>query len=146
MLIAYLSTDEVNQHLAVQVAEQFGETLCLVSPRDALPDEDFDVVAYDWDCLPAQRQQTILAELQARRPPRPVALHSYNLEEACVEALSRQGVAVYRKLHPAMFWLLAIENSYRRATQASGSVEENDDHFEERLLARLRDTKLGDPI
>jgi hypothetical protein len=109
MLIAYLTTDEVNQHLAVNLAEECGETVCLVMPSDPPPDEDFDAVVYDWDYLPAPRQQVILAELLAGRPSRPVAVHSYNLEEDCAKALRRQGVAVYRVLEPEVFQLLALQ-------------------------------------
>jgi hypothetical protein len=110
MLIAYLTTDEVNQHLAMHMAEGCGETVCLLTLSDPPPDEDFDAVVYDWDYLPAARQQAILAELLAGRSHRPVAVHGYNLEDDCVEALRRQHVAVYRVLQPEVFQLLAVQS------------------------------------
>jgi hypothetical protein len=106
MLIAYLTTDEVNQHLALQMADECGETLVLVAPCDPPPDEEFDAVVYDWDHLPAPRQQAILAELLAGRSPGPAAVHSYSMEEESVEVLSQQGIAVYRTLQPEVFRLL----------------------------------------
>ncbi len=106
MLIAYLTTDEVNQHLALQIAEECGETLCPLSLNDVPPDSKFDALVYDWDHLPRQRQQAILAVLLAGRALLPVAVHSYNLEEDLVQPLRRQGVAVYRTLQPEIFRLL----------------------------------------
>jgi hypothetical protein len=107
MLIAYLTIDEVNQQLAMQMADECGETVCLLTPNDPPPDEDFDAVVYDWDYLPVQRQQSIRADLLAGRSRRPVAVHGYNLKEDYVEALRRQNVAVYRALQPEVFQSLA---------------------------------------
>lgn len=120
MLIAYLTTDEVNQHLALHMAEECGETVCLLTPSDPPPDEDFDAIVYDWDYLPVRRQQAILAELSAGRSRRPVAVHSYNLEEDCAEALRRQDVAVYRALQPEVFRLLALQAQPAADAQCPG--------------------------
>jgi hypothetical protein len=131
MLIAYLTTDELNQHLALQMAEECGETLCPLWLSDAPPDGEFDAVVYDWDYLPAQRQQAILAALLASRAPHPVAVHGYNVDEDCVEALRGQSVAVYRRLQPEVFRSLALAYSQPRATKASGCDENNDQDFED---------------
>jgi hypothetical protein len=117
MLIAYLTTDEVNEHLAQRMAEESGETLCVFSPNDVPPDGEFDAVVYDWDYLPAQRQQSILAALSAGRAPRPIAVHSYNIEEDRARTLRQQGVAVYRTLQPEVFRLLALVGSQLRASR-----------------------------
>src|SRR5260370_21626393 len=87
MLIAYLTTDEVNQYLAMQMAEECGQTLCLLSLSHAAPDGVFDAAVYDLDHLPARRQQALLGEMLAGRAAHPMAVHSYNLADECVEAL-----------------------------------------------------------
>src|SRR5260370_10311817 len=94
MLIAYLTTDEVNQDLAMLMAEECGQALCLLSLSHARPDGEFDAAVYDLDHLPAQRQQALLGEMLASPAAHPVAVHSYNLEDEWVEALRSQAVAV----------------------------------------------------
>jgi hypothetical protein len=124
-LIAYLTTDEVNEYLALQMAEENGETLCPLSPCDAPPDEDFDAAIYDWDYLSVQHRQAILAEHLAGHAPWPAAVHGYNLDDDCVKALRKQNVAVYRTLQPELFRRLAREGRRARAAHAAGSrVEE----------------------
>ena len=122
MLIAYVTTDEVNEQLALQMAEENGETLCPLSPCDAPPDEDFDAVVYDWDYLPVQLQQGILAGLLAGEAPCPAVLHGYNVDHGCVSALRRQNVAVYRTLRPEVFRGLAPRRVYGRAAHAAGAA------------------------
>jgi hypothetical protein len=55
MRIAYLSTDEVNVHLAEAMAAGCGLTLCPLAPKDPPPDEEFDALLYDWDSWPARQ-------------------------------------------------------------------------------------------
>ena len=107
MLIAYVTTDEVNEQLALQMAEESGQTVCPLSPSDAPPDEDFDAAVYDCDFLPAQRQQATLAQLLAGQAPCRAAVHGYNLDEDCAKALRRRKVEVYRTLQPEVFRRLA---------------------------------------
>ena len=122
MLIAYVTTDEVNEQLALQMAEESGETLCPLAPCDGPPDEDFDAVVYDWDYLPAQLQQTILAELLDGKAPWPAALQSYHIDHGCVKALRRQNIAVYRTLQPKMFRQMAARGAYGRTNHAAGAA------------------------
>jgi hypothetical protein len=122
MLIAYLTTDEVNEQLALQTAEECGETLCPLSPSDAPPDGDFDAVVYDWDYLPAQLQRAVLAELLAGNALCPAAVHGYNLDPGCAAALRKQNVAVYRTLHIEIFRRLAPRRVYGRAGHAAGAA------------------------
>jgi hypothetical protein len=143
MLIAYLTTDEVNQDLALRMAEECGITLCLLSPSDPPPNGKSDAVLYDCDSLPGEQWQAILAELLAGQGLQPVAVHSYNLDEECIQALRRQDVAVYRTLQPEVFRLLALAGIYVQATNAPGSGREENQPFEERFLRRLRQWRLG---
>jgi hypothetical protein len=107
VIIAYLTTDEVNQHLAQQFATEYGAGLEVVWPRDALPDSRFDAVLYDLDCLPPAEREQLLAGLLAGPAPRPGAVHSYNLTEPQIETLRANGVRIYRSLAREVFQALA---------------------------------------
>ena len=111
MLIAYLTTDEVNQDLARSLAEAHGITVYPVSPREALPGL-CEAVLYDWDYWPAGRREEALGELLAGPAPCPVALHGYNVDPEWAEVLRRRGVAVHRTLRVEVF------ESLRRAVLA----------------------------
>jgi hypothetical protein len=106
MRIAYLSTDEVNVHLAEVMAAACGLTLCPLAPKDPPPDEEFDALLYDWDSWPSRQQPEVLAKLLAGDLPHAVAVHGYNLEDGQAEALRRHSVAVYRRLQPRVFRFL----------------------------------------
>jgi hypothetical protein len=103
VLIAYLTLDEVNADLALRLAAEGGTALCALVPREALPGVPFDALLYDWDSLPAERRDGVLAELLGGPLPCPVAVHGYNLDEGLGEELSQKGVAVYRQLGPEVF-------------------------------------------
>jgi hypothetical protein len=106
VLIAYLSTDEVNQDLAVQMAAACDIRLELLSPRDPPPDGQFDAFIYDLDYWP-QRQE-VLAELVRVRTPHAVVLHSYNLDEDQIEVLRSKGVSVSGRLDVEVFHALRL--------------------------------------
>jgi hypothetical protein len=103
VLIAYLTLDEVNEDLALRLAEESGALLYAPAPRRAMPGGPFDALLYDWDSLPAERRQSVLEEVLGGWLPCPVAVHGYNMDEGLEETLSRQGVAVYRRLEPELF-------------------------------------------
>jgi hypothetical protein len=103
VLVAYLTTDEVNEALALQMAAECGITLRPLALQEAPTDGDFDAVLYDWDYLPAECRQAILANLRLGSAPHPVVLHSYNLEDEEIDTLREYGVTVYRCLEPAVF-------------------------------------------
>src|SRR5262249_22232563 len=96
MRVAYLTTDEVNEQLAQEMAIRCGITLCSVAPKDPPPDGEYDAILYDRDSLPIARQREVMAELRAGPLPHAVALHGYNLEEVMAAALNRNTLAVYR--------------------------------------------------
>lgn len=116
MLIAYVSTDDVNQYLATQMAQACGETRCRLTLTDAPPDGGFDAAIYDWDSLPVQQQRDVLAELRTGRAPAQLAVHSDHLEDDCIEGLRRLGIAVYRALQPEVF---------RNLTRAENPLTDN---------------------
>jgi hypothetical protein len=103
--IAYLSTDEVNRHLADRMAAACGVTLHALSPRDPPPDGRFDAVLYDPDSMPPACREEIIASILAGPPTRPVAVHSYNLDIRA-DALRDKGVVVTRRLVPGVLQAL----------------------------------------
>jgi hypothetical protein len=102
MRIAYLTTDEVNEALAREMARDCGIDLYPLAPKDGPPDTGYDAVLCDWDFWPAELRQELLAE-HVGPPDRPLAVHSYNLDETQAESLRSRGVAVHAVLRPEVF-------------------------------------------
>src|SRR5262249_5428919 len=134
MRIAYLTTDEVNQDLALQLAAECGVTVHPRSPRDAAPDGEFDALLYDWDYWPADRQQEILTGLLNGAATVPVGLHSYRLEEDQVQALRRSEVAVFHRLEPDLL-LTLIRLVNQSQTAALMAIDSKEDPAAEDLAA-----------
>jgi hypothetical protein len=136
MLVTYLTIDPVNLDLARQLAAPWGAALEQREPRDP-PTAPPDIALYDLDCLPDDLRQRTLAGLLARPVPSVVGVHSYNLNDAQVERLARNGVVVARRLDPDLL-LLLWQTSLRprdvvrpdtvvaslRGTPAAGTTEE----------------------
>src|SRR6516164_5004088 len=120
MRVAYLTTDEVNRHLAEGMAAACGVTLCPLEPRDHPPGGEFDALLYDWDHWPAARRREALAELLGGSLPHAVAVHGYNLGDDRAEALPQHTVAVYRRLQPRVFRFLRRAVRVVRAARALG--------------------------
>jgi hypothetical protein len=103
MLIAYLTTDEVNEDQAIQMADECCVTLYLLSCNDMIPSGRFDAILFDWDSLPLQQRQGILFESLADSSSCPVAVHGFSLEKEEVETLHQDGIAVFHRLEPRLF-------------------------------------------
>jgi hypothetical protein len=97
MRFAYLTTDEVNQALTLEMALECGVTLYPLAPKDGPPDGSYDAVLCDWDSWPPAERAGFLAAMDGQ-PYRPAAVHSYDLDEDLVETLLRLGVAAYRNV------------------------------------------------
>jgi hypothetical protein len=123
MRCAYLTIDEVNEALAVEMAGACGVLLDLLTPKEAPPHAEHDAVLIDWDHWPAERREGLLAGLRGGPLPRPVAVHSYNLVDGQAEALRAQGVTVHRSLQPEVFQSLreAARPADGRSERAGGS-------------------------
>ena len=106
MRIAYLTVDEVNEDLALRLAEENGMTVCPQTLRDPPPDGQFDAVLCDWDSFSRSDQQEILARLLKSPPSCPVVVHGYNAPEPQVEALRNKAIIIFRTLKPEVFQLL----------------------------------------
>jgi hypothetical protein len=103
MRIAYLTTDEVNEGLAIEMAARCGATLHPFSPADVSPNGEYDAVLCDWDFLPRSERKKILGRLIRDHHGHAVALHSYNLNRKQVRTLRRRRVAVHRRLKFSIF-------------------------------------------
>jgi len=133
MRIAYLTTDEVNEYVATELATRHGATLDQFSPSDTLPNREYDAVLCDWDFLPQPQRQSILRQLIRNHGRHAVALHSYNVKGKQVRARRRRRVSVYRRLRPSIFTRLTqsqrvhladdccLLNVYDRSAQPLGA-------------------------
>jgi hypothetical protein len=118
MLIAYFTTDEVNQWVAERLAADCGLMVCPMFLKEEPAEEGFDALLFDWDFLPAVWREQALTMLATRPLDCPVAVHSYHLTDKQVEALRANGVQVRRRLQPTLFHEL-----YRAVVQARPTVQ-----------------------
>jgi hypothetical protein len=103
MVIAYWTTDPVNEHAAREIADRLGASLDPCGPRDELRALRHDGAIFDLDSWPADRREEMLYGLLFGGPSCPAAVHSYNLNEDEARALRRRGVAVSRHLDRDLF-------------------------------------------
>jgi hypothetical protein len=120
MRIAYLTTDEVNLDLARRMAAAHGLTLCLLTPKDLPPAEEFDAVLFDLDYSPVGQRPEVLAKALVSHPLRPMVVHGYNLRADQANTLRRKRIAVYRRLRPRVFRFLRRALHITRAATAPG--------------------------
>jgi hypothetical protein len=113
MKIAYLSTDDVNQNLAENLAAKYGASGDCLSPRDPPLNGQYDAVVYDLDSWPPLLGREVLEGLLSCPARYPVAVHSYNLEPEQVEKLSGNGVVVARRLEAQVFKALRLVQAKR---------------------------------
>ncbi len=118
MQFAYLSTDEVNQALALELALECGVSLHQLAPKEGPPDRGYDAVLCDWDSWPPEGRREFLAETGGM-PYRPAAVHGYNLDEDEADILTRRGVTVYRNIQREVFLRLCRALMPTRAPNTS---------------------------
>jgi hypothetical protein len=116
MRCAYLSTDEVNNALALEWAAACGIELFPLAPKDGLPGREYDAVVCDWDFWPVELRRELLADLSNGPPPCPLAVHGYNLDEDTTMHLRNQGVDVQRSLQLDVFRRLRLAHRRVRIT------------------------------
>jgi hypothetical protein len=103
MQFGYLTIDEVNQALAMRLAETSAVTLDPLMPRDLPRHSTVDAMLFDLDSLPLTLRQEVLAALTAGESPCPAAVHSYNLDERMTKVLRDQHVVVSARLDRKLF-------------------------------------------
>ena len=127
MRFAYLTTDEVNEALALEMALACDVALEPLVPKQGPPDAGYDAVLIDWDhWLPDQRAE-LLARLHDERLPWRVAVHGYSLQDGLAEALRARGVVVHRHLQPEVLRLLQEATELVRATDPSADGRDRRD-------------------
>jgi hypothetical protein len=100
MHIAYFTRDEVNSHLAAEIAGPFGASLETLQPEAVRGDRQFDAALYDLDCVAPEGRAALLDELLSGRPNCPRAVHGYCQTEEQALAIRLSGVAVAQRLEP----------------------------------------------
>jgi hypothetical protein len=123
MLVAYLSTDEVNPTLAAEMAREQGLTLRHLEPRDGTPGPEFDAVLCDWDFWDGPGRARLLADLADGPARRPVAVHAYHVEPDQAEALRCAGVTLHPRLRAKVFQQLRQAVLAARVAAAVGGPE-----------------------
>jgi hypothetical protein len=95
-----LTTDEVNEALAMEMTHACGVALEHLAPKEGPPDASYDAVLIDWDHWPSEHREKFLAGLHHGLLPWRVAVHGYSLEDGIAEALRARGAVVHRRLGP----------------------------------------------
>jgi hypothetical protein len=121
MRIAYATTDEVNQALAVQLAGECGAVVHELLPKNASPDGQFDAVLYDLDDVPGLQRREVVARLLSGPSSCSKAVHGYDLSEEQASALRRHGIVVSRHLEPELFRCLRLTIDRHVASSSSGA-------------------------
>jgi hypothetical protein len=107
MQIAHITTDEVNQALAVCAARPLGAQVTSLASEDNLAGDRFDAVLLDLDRVSPDRRQALLDEVGSRATALPMAVYGYCLSEEQAGKLRFHGVAVAQRLHSALVRILA---------------------------------------
>ena len=107
MRIAHITTDEVNQALAVRAARALGALVTPLATEDNLTDERFDAVLLDLDRVSPERRQALLDEVRSEATAMPMAVYGYCLSDEQAGKLRFHGVAVAQRLHAALVQALA---------------------------------------
>jgi len=99
MRVAYLTLDEVNQHLALGSADEHGVNLDVQARPEAIAEREYDAVLYDPESFPPDERLANLAAVLACPSDRSVAVHGYDFPEEQLHALTERGAIVARRLH-----------------------------------------------
>jgi hypothetical protein len=116
MRIAYMTTDEVNENLAAEMAAECGADICARLPLDPLPDGQFHAVLYDLDSSQKHRCGEIVALILSSPLTCPRAVHGYDITDEQAEALRQHGVAVGQRLRAGLIRSLCKAARPSRAT------------------------------
>jgi len=103
MRVAYLTLDEVNQHLALTFASEHGARLDVHACPEAIGEREYDAVVYDPDSFPPHERHANLAAVLACPLDRPVAVHGYDFSAEQRQVLRKRGAIVARRLGTEVF-------------------------------------------
>jgi hypothetical protein len=117
MRVAYLTLDEVNQHLALTLADEHDVSLEVEVRPEAIRERKYDAVIYDQDSFSPDERQANLTTVLACPVYRLVAVHSYNFSADQLHDLRRCGAIVARRLRAGVFTRLLTAARARRRQQ-----------------------------
>jgi hypothetical protein len=103
MRVAYLTLDEVNQHLALTFAGEHGASLDVHECPEAIGEREYDAVIYDPDSFPPHERQANLDAVLACPLDRPVAVHGYDFSADQWQVLRKRGAVVAKRLGTDVF-------------------------------------------
>jgi hypothetical protein len=106
----YVSTDEVNAAVAIELAARSGVAVILADARRLSPRSQLGVVC-DFDFLPGGYASVCRLVAGGRL----LAVHSYNLRGRRARALRAAGVIVCRRLTARLFRRLKVAGTSRAA-------------------------------
>ena len=120
MRVAYLTLDEVNQHLALSFADEHDLLLDVLTRPNGIEERAYDAVLYDPDSFPTGERQANLTTVLACPINRPVAVHEYDFSADQLHYLHQRGAIVARRLRADVFARLvsAIRSAQQRQTVA----------------------------
>ena len=122
MRLAYATTDEVNQALAIRMSAAFGALVCRLRPGDALPEGLFDAILCDLDHMLGDERAAFVDGLCLEPPGCPTAVHGYGVTDEQAEELRRHGVAVSQRLRSGLLRRLCAAAQSRLATVSRGGI------------------------
>jgi hypothetical protein len=103
MKLAYLTLDEVNQHLALTFADEHGVSLDVQARPEGIRDGEYDAVIFDPESFPPDERPANLMAVLDCQPNRPIAIHGYGFSADQVHALRKRGAIVARRLGTEIF-------------------------------------------
>jgi hypothetical protein len=116
MRIAYMTTDEVNLLVAVEIARRLGVSVSMVGIGRPVSTARFDAVLHDLDVVPRDQRSAFLERIGLGLPDRPTAVHGYGFTDEQVDALREQGIAVAQRLRTGLIRGLVRAAQRSRAT------------------------------
>jgi hypothetical protein len=115
--IAYLTLDEVNQHLALNLADEQNVCLEVQARPDNIIGREYDAVIYDPDSFPPNERPTNLTTILTCPLNKPVAVHSYCISPDQADILLRRGALTARQLGAGLFLRLLTDVRAARRQQ-----------------------------
>jgi hypothetical protein len=106
MRFAYLTTDEVNQALALELAADQGVIVHPLAPKDGPPDRGYDAILCDWDSWPQDGRAHLLSMAKRGSFSGRFAVHGYNFTSEEARTFLSNDVMVHRILKAEVLRLL----------------------------------------
>jgi hypothetical protein len=103
MRFAYLTLDEVNQHLALAFAAEHDVRLDVYARPEALGELEYGAVLYDPDSFPPDERQANLTTVLDCPLNTQIAVHSYDFSASQLRVLRQRGAIVARRLRRDVF-------------------------------------------